>query len=165
MDGNQLLLRGPTWGNVSAVGRWIVSEGQGRRGSWTRALMSGSNLGVLVVWKYSTFPTRSAEDAFPPTYHLLLSTYQSPTAQHACVISAPFRRPAATKHHQLSLLNLDDLAREYAVFVASTAGQGDFPNNARTLWKTVSSLLQLKGKTARQVKVRRLCYGGQPLLT
>ena len=44
-----------------------------------------------------------------------------------------FRPPAVTRHHQLSFLNLDDLAREYAVFVASTADQGDFPKNARTL--------------------------------
>ena len=36
--------------------------------------------------------------------------------------------------------SLDDLAKEeYVVFVTSTAGQGEFPQNARTLWRTISA--------------------------
>ena len=36
--------------------------------------------------------------------------------------------------------SLDDLAKEeYVVFVTSTAGQGEFPQNARTLWRAISA--------------------------
>ena len=37
-------------------------------------------------------------------------------------------------------ISLEDLAKEeYIVFVTSTAGQGEFPQNARTLWKAISA--------------------------
>jgi sulfite reductase (NADPH) hemoprotein beta-component len=39
-------------------------------------------------------------------------------------------------------ITFEDLAREeYVAFVTSTAGQGEFPQNARTLWKAISAAL------------------------
>ena len=49
-------------------------------------------------------------------------------------------RGLSTTVSTMDSASLDDLAKEeYIAFVTSTAGQGEFPQNARTLWKAISA--------------------------
>ncbi|KAF9646227.1 sulfite reductase subunit beta [Thelephora ganbajun] len=49
-------------------------------------------------------------------------------------------RGLSTTVSTMDSVSLDDLAKEeYIAFVTSTAGQGEFPQNARTLWKAISA--------------------------
>ena len=51
-------------------------------------------------------------------------------------------RGLSTTVSTMNSISLDDLAKEeHVAFVTSTAGQGEFPQNARTLWKAISAAL------------------------
>ena len=62
-------------------------------------------------------------------------------------------RGLSTTVSTMDSISFDDLTKEeYVAFVTSTAGQGEFPQNARTLWKAISAAFARGDKSLTKMK-------------
>ena len=69
-------------------------------------------------------------------------------------------RGLSTTVSTMDSVSLDDLTKEeYITFVTSTAGQGEFPQNARTLWKAISAATTRGDKPLSKTKFTVFAMG------
>ena len=69
-------------------------------------------------------------------------------------------RGLSTTVSTMDSVGLDDLTKEeYIAFVTSTAGQGEFPQNARTLWKAISAAAARGDRPLSKTKITVFAMG------